>query len=103
MLQIPIFHVNGEHPEAVAQAVDLAMDFRAEFARDVVIDMFCYRRWGHNEGDEPSFTQPLMYQAIEHRQSVRESYLEHLLQLEGITGDEAERIARDSYERQGSD
>ena len=62
MLQIPIFHVNGEDPEAVAQVVDLAMDFRQRFHRDVVIDMYCYRSYGHNEGDEPRFTQPVMYQ-----------------------------------------
>ncbi len=68
MLQIPIFHVNGEDAEAVAQVVRLAMDFRLEFKRDVVIDMYCYRRRGHNEGEEPSFTQPLMYRAIEHAQ-----------------------------------
>ena len=94
MLEIPIFHVNGEHPEAVAQAVNLAMDFRAEFHRDVVIDMFCYRRWGHNEGDEASFTQPLMNQAIEQRESVRERYLEHLLELNGITRDDAQTNCR---------
>jgi 2-oxoglutarate dehydrogenase E1 component len=58
MLQIPIFHVNGENPEAVAQVVRLAMDFRREFKRDVVIDMYCYRKLGHNETDEPGFTQP---------------------------------------------
>lgn len=86
LLQIPIFHVNGEHPEAVAQAVELAMDFRAEFHCDAVVNMYCYRRWGHNEGDEPSFTQPLMYQAIEHRESVRDDYLEHLLELGTKTG-----------------
>src|SRR5437762_10102437 len=79
MLQVPIFHVNGEDPEAVAQVVRLALDFRREFQRDVVIDMYCYRRRGHNEGDEPSFTQPLMYKAIDSRKSVREGYLEHLL------------------------
>lgn len=93
MLQIPIFHVNGEHPEAVAQVVELAMDFRHNFCRDVVIDMFCYRRWGHNESDEASFTQPLLYQAIEHRQSIRDRYLEHLLELGGVTRVEAEQIA----------
>ncbi len=64
MLQIPIFHVNGEDPEAVAQVVRLAMDFRDTFLRDVVIDMYGYRRHGHNESDEPAFTQPLMYAAI---------------------------------------
>ena len=70
MLQIPIFHVNGEDPEAVAQVVDLALDFRAAFRRDVVIDMYCFRRWGHNEGDEPGFTQPQMVRAIEQRPTV---------------------------------
>ena len=69
MLQIPIFHVNGEDPEAVAQVVRLAMDFRREFKRDVVIDMYCYRRLGHNEGDEPLFTQPVLYRAIKQRKS----------------------------------
>ncbi len=94
MLQIPIFHVNGENPEAVAACVKLAMDFRRQFKRDVVIDMYCYRRRGHNEGDEPSFTQPLLYAAIEKRPGVREGYLEHLLKLGGITREEADRIAK---------
>ena len=75
MLQIPIFHVNGEDPEAVAQVVRLAMDFRREFARDVVIDMYCYRLHGHNESDEPAFTQPMLYRAIDKRESVQEHYL----------------------------
>ena len=95
MLQIPIFHVNGEDPEAVAQVVRLALDFRHHFKRDVVIDMYCYRRRGHNEGDEPSFTQPVLYRAIEKRKSVRDSYLEHLLELGGLTSGEAEKIAVD--------
>ncbi len=98
MLQSPIFHVNGEHPEAVAQVVDLALDFRAEFQRDVVIDMYAYRRWGHNEADEPSFTQPIPYKAIEHKPSVRDCYLEHLLQLGEVTRDEAEHIASQRFE-----
>lgn len=93
MLQSPIFHVNGEDPEAVAQVVDLAMDFRRTFHRDVVIDMYGYRRWGHNEGDEPAFTQPLLYEQIAKRQGVREGYLRRLLKLGGITQDEADRIA----------
>ena len=92
MLQSPIFHVNGEDPEAVAQVIELAMDFRHAFKRDVVIDMYCYRRWGHNEGDEPSFTQPAMYERIRKRASVREGYLERLLTLGGITRSEAEEI-----------
>ena len=93
MLQIPIFHVNGEDPEAVAQVVQLAMDFRLTFKRDVVIDMWGYRRLGHNESDEPSFTQPTLYRAIEKRKPVREGYLDHLLQLNGITREDADAIA----------
>lgn len=93
MLQIPIFHVNGEHPEPVAQVIKLAMDFREQFKKDVVIDMYCYRRHGHNEGDEPAFTQPLLYETIRKRKSVREAYLENLLKLGGITREEADQIA----------
>ncbi|MEN8148297.1 MAG: 2-oxoglutarate dehydrogenase E1 component [Planctomycetota bacterium] len=93
MLQIPIFHVNGEDPEAVAQVVSLALDFRREFRRDVVIDMYAYRRFGHNEGDEPGFTQPLLYEAIRKRKSTRQGYLEHLLKLGEVTRKEADEIA----------
>jgi 2-oxoglutarate dehydrogenase E1 component len=93
LLQIPIFHVNGEDPEAVMQVVRLALEFRAVFQKDVVIDMYCYRRYGHNEGDEPEFTQPLMYRAIKAKQSVREAYLQRLTSLGEITREEAERIA----------
>ncbi len=103
MLQIPIFHVNGEDPEAVAQAVHLAMDFRHEAQSDVVIDMYGYRRRGHNEGDEPAFTQPQMVRAIRERKPVREGYLDHLLQLGGVTREEADEIAirrRDHLEQE---
>src|SRR5207237_4810292 len=93
MLQIPIFHVNGEDPEAVAAVVRLGMDFRKEFKRDVVIDVYGYRRHGHNEGDEPDFTQPLLYAAIKKRKNVRERYLEHLLQMGEITREEADATA----------
>jgi 2-oxoglutarate dehydrogenase E1 component len=99
MLHSPIFHVNGEDPEAVAAVVRLAMDFRRQFRRDVFIDMYCYRRYGHNEGDEPAFTQPGMYRLIEARKSVRESYLEHLLSLGEITREEADRIAQECRTR----
>ena len=92
MLQSPIFHVNGEDPEAVAQVVALAMDFRQKFKRDVVIDLYCYRRFGHNESDEPAFTQPLMYEAIRKRDSVREGYLKRLLSLGDISREEADAI-----------
>lgn len=103
MLQIPIFHVNGEHPESVAQVVRLALDFRQKFQQDVVIDMYCYRLRGHNETDEPAFTQPLLYSAIAQHDSVRDSYLDHLLTLGEITVDEADRIAaerRENLERE---
>jgi 2-oxoglutarate dehydrogenase E1 component len=98
MLQIPIFHVNGEDPEAVAQVVRLAMDFRRTFRRDVVIDMYSYRRLGHNEGDEPFFTQPVLYHRIKQHKPVREGYLEHLLKLGGVTREEADEIARQRQE-----
>jgi 2-oxoglutarate dehydrogenase E1 component len=93
MLQSPIFHVNGEDPEAVAQVVSLAMDFRREFQRDVVIDMYCFRRRGHNEADEPAFTQPALYRVIGEQPSVHESYLKKLLTLGEVTREEAMRIA----------
>ena len=93
MLQIPIFHVNGEDPEAVAQVVRLALEFRREFQRDVVIDMYSYRRRGHNEGDEPALTQPVMYRAIEQCDAVRDNYLDRLLLLGEITVEESEQIA----------
>ena len=93
MLQVPIFHVNGEDPEAVAQVVGLAMEFRKKFKRDVVIDMYCYRRRGHNEGDEPSYTQPQMYSQIDQRKTVREAYLDRLKKLGGVSDDDAQRIA----------
>ncbi len=92
MLQIPIFHVNGEDPEAVAHVVRTAMDFRNKFKRDVIIDMLCYRQRGHNEADEPSFTQPQMYKIIKQREEVRDRYLARLLQSGGISEREAEEI-----------
>jgi len=93
MLPAPILHVNGEDPEAVARCVQLAMDFRQTFRQDVVIDMYCYRRLGHNEGDEPSFTQPQLYALIEQRPSVRDGYLERLARLGGVTQAQADRLA----------
>jgi 2-oxoglutarate dehydrogenase E1 component len=79
MLQVPIFHVNGEDLEAVAQVVLLAMDLRQRFHVDTVIDFWCYRKYGHNEGDEPTFTQPLMYKAIAQRPGIRQRYAEGLV------------------------
>ncbi|MDE3067096.1 MAG: 2-oxoglutarate dehydrogenase E1 component [Verrucomicrobiota bacterium] len=93
MLPAPIFHINGEDPEAVAQCVLLALEFRARFKLDVVIDMYGYRRLGHNESDEPTFTQPVLYRRIAGRKPVREGYLEHLLKLGEVTRAEADEIA----------
>jgi 2-oxoglutarate dehydrogenase E1 component len=92
MLPAPILHVNGEDPEAVARCIQLALDFRETFHQDVVIDMYCYRRYGHNEGDEPSFTQPQLYARIEQRRSVRDGYLDQLLRLGEVTRKEADAI-----------
>ena len=93
MLQIPIFHVNGEDPEAVAATVKIAMEFRKKFRRDAVIDMYSYRKLGHNESDEPAFTQPMTYAQIAKRKSVREGYLDRLLGMGEITREEADAIA----------
>ncbi|MCC6214933.1 MAG: 2-oxoglutarate dehydrogenase E1 component [Polyangiaceae bacterium] len=99
MLQIPIFHVNGEDPEAVASVVRLALDFRQRFRKDVVIDVYGYRRLGHNEGDEPAFTQPVLYRAIRERPSARESYVRQLIEHGEVTQDEADRVAVEARER----
>ncbi len=85
MVQAPIFHVNGDDPEAVAYVSKLAVDFRMKFKRDVVIDMICYRQHGHNEADEPSVTQPLMYQAIRNKEGVRKVYANRLINNKTIT------------------
>ncbi|HET9596679.1 MAG TPA: 2-oxoglutarate dehydrogenase E1 component, partial [Anaeromyxobacteraceae bacterium] len=79
MLQIPVFHVNGEDLEAIAQVVLLAVDFRQRFHSDAVIDVWCYRKYGHNEGDEPAFTQPVMYRTIAKKPSVRQLYADELV------------------------
>ncbi|HZF51072.1 MAG TPA: 2-oxoglutarate dehydrogenase E1 component [Polyangiaceae bacterium] len=92
MLKVPVFHVNGEDPEAVAHVAQLAIDWRQRFGRDVVIDMYCYRRYGHNEGDEPRYTQPLMYAAIDKKPSVRQVYVQRLIELGHITEASAEEI-----------
>ena len=88
----PIIHVNGDDPEAVVKAANLAFAFRQAFNKDVVIDMVCYRRRGHNEGDEPSFTQPLMYRIIDQRRSVRKLYMERLVNTKEISVEEGEEL-----------
>jgi 2-oxoglutarate dehydrogenase E1 component len=90
MVQAPIFHVNGDDPEACVRAARLAFAFRERFHKDVVIDLVCYRRHGHNEGDDPSYTQPLMYRTIEQMRSVRKLYTETLVRRGDLTLEEAE-------------
>ncbi len=91
MIQAPIFHVNGDDPEACARAALLAFEYRETFHRDVVIDLVCYRRHGHNEGDDPSYTQPLMYKIIDQTRSVRKLYTETLVRRGDLTLEEAEK------------
>jgi 2-oxoglutarate decarboxylase len=95
MIQAPIFHVNGDDPEAVVRIGKLAFAYRQAFGKDVVIDMVCYRRRGHNEADNPSFTQPLMYDLIDAKRSVRKLYTESLIGRGDITLEEAEQALRD--------
>ena len=90
MIQAPIIHVNGDDPEACARAARLAFDYRQTFHRDIVIDIVCYRRHGHNEGDDPSYTQPLMYRVIDQTRSVRKIYTENLVRRGDLTLEAAE-------------
>jgi 2-oxoglutarate dehydrogenase E1 component len=95
MMKVPVFHVNGEDPEAVIHVARLAIEFRQRFGKDVVIDMLCYRRYGHNEGDEPRFTQPLMYQLVDQKPTVREVYVKKLVEAGTVTYDQAEKLRQD--------
>ena len=92
MLGVPIFHVNGDDPIAAVTTIQLAFEFRQKFQKDVVLDMFCYRRHGHNEGDEPRFTQPLMYSAIEDHPPISDIFFGHLVKFGDITPDEVRGI-----------
>ncbi|MCF1507891.1 multifunctional oxoglutarate decarboxylase/oxoglutarate dehydrogenase thiamine pyrophosphate-binding subunit/dihydrolipoyllysine-residue succinyltransferase subunit [Streptomyces glomeratus] len=95
MIEAPIFHVNGDDPEAVVRVARLAFEFRQAFNKDVVIDLICYRRRGHNESDNPAFTQPLMYDLIDKKRSVRKLYTESLIGRGDITLEEAEHALQD--------
>jgi 2-oxoglutarate dehydrogenase E1 component len=99
----PVFHVNGDDVEALVYTINLAMDYRQTFHDDVFIDILCYRRYGHNESDEPKFTQPLLYKAIEAHPNPREIYYQHLLTEGSITEDKAkelEKAFRDQLQKQ---
>ncbi len=93
LLKMPVFHVNGEDPEAVAQVVKLSVDYRERFGKDVCIDLYGYRKYGHNEGDEPRFTQPLMYAAIDKKPTVRRVYVKRLMEMGSLGELEADQIA----------
>jgi len=95
MLMVPIFHVHGENPEAVLHVIKLACDYRMEFGKDVVIDLVCYRRYGHNEGDEPYFTQPLMYQRIKERSSLSQIYGQQLIEDGIVDEDQVKEIDKE--------
>ncbi|WP_422364146.1 2-oxoglutarate dehydrogenase E1 component [Pyruvatibacter mobilis] len=95
MVQAPIFHVNGDDPEAVVHVAKVATEFRQTFGADVVIDMFCYRRFGHNEGDEPMFTQPLMYKTIKGQQTTLEIYAQRLIEEGLVEQAEVDRMRDD--------
>jgi len=92
MMKVPVFHVNGEDPEAVAQVATLAIEYRQKFGRDVVIDMYCYRKYGHNEGDEPRYTQPKMYAKIDKKPTVRQVYVERLSKMGQVSESQADQI-----------
>ncbi|WP_082509301.1 multifunctional oxoglutarate decarboxylase/oxoglutarate dehydrogenase thiamine pyrophosphate-binding subunit/dihydrolipoyllysine-residue succinyltransferase subunit [Microbacterium sp. Leaf179] len=98
-IQAPVLHVNGDDPEAVVRAAELAFLYREEFHRDIIIDLVCYRRRGHNEGDDPSMTQPLMTNLIEAKRSVRRLYTESLVGRGDITEDEYEQAKQDFQNR----
>jgi len=98
MVQAPIFHANGEDPEACVHVMELAFEYRKKFKKDVVIDIICYRRHGHNEGDEPSYTQPRMYAQIKEKRSIRKLYTESLVNRGDLTVKEAEE-SMDQYKK----
>ncbi|HTZ77007.1 MAG TPA: 2-oxoglutarate dehydrogenase E1 component [Stellaceae bacterium] len=95
VVQAPIFHVNGDDPEAVVHVARIATEFRARFKKDVVVDIFCYRRHGHNEADEPAFTQPLMYRAIDAHPTTREIYAQRLIQERTVTPEDVDLMISD--------
>ena len=99
MIQAPVFHVNGDDPEATMFVTQLALDYRMKFNRDVVIDLVCYRRHGHNEADAPASTQPYMYQKIRNHPTTRKIYAESLIAENVITAEQARSMEQDYQKR----
>ncbi len=94
MVQAPIFHVNGDDPEAAMRVAQIAFDYRQQFKKDVVIDMICYRRHGHNEADDPSYTQPILYRKIKEHPSVGKLYGERLVREGVLTAEEVAEMRK---------
>ena len=103
MVEAPVFHVNGDDPEAVVFAARVATEYRQKFGKDVVLDIICYRRYGHNEGDDPSFTQPLMYQAINNRPSTRKIYADRLIAQGDLSEADVQKRMDDFYAKLDAD
>lgn len=103
MVEAPVFHVNGDDPEAVVFAARVATEYRQKFGKDVVLDIICYRRYGHNEGDDPSFTQPIMYKAIGDMPSTREIYANRLIAQGDLTAADAQKRMDDFYAKLDED
>ncbi len=99
MIEVPILHVNGEDPRALKFVTELALDFRQEFGRDIVIDMYCYRKYGHNEGDEPAFTQPDLYAHIQERASAAQLYRQKLIDTGALGPEEAAALEKEFTDR----
>jgi 2-oxoglutarate dehydrogenase E1 component len=102
MIQSPIFHVNGDDPEACIRVAKLALDYRMTFKTDVVIDMLCFRKYGHNEGDDPSYTQPLLYEKIKQHPGVREVYANQLAREEVLAKAESDAL-NDAFKKELDD
>lgn len=100
MINVPVVHVNGDYPEEVARALDIVFEYRNKFRKDIILDLMCYRRWGHNELDEPAFTQPVMYNNIRHRTSVPKLYEQKLMAESILTSEQEIEQVRESHLKQ---
>lgn len=103
MSSIPVFHVNGDFPEVVAQTTELAMEYQRIFRKDVFIDLNCYRQWGHNELDDPTFTNPAIYKIIHSRKTVPDSYCDKLICRNLVTSQDVENLKKEYYEKLNAD